>query len=889
MLLAATSPAGLAVTPWSEEEDEKEAEARGLVTHTGAASPGYTLISPFSLDVSYLLDAEGQVVHQWQANYEPGLAPYLLPNGNLLRGIQLELPVVFEGGGSSGGIQEYSWEGELLWEFHLASNEFFHHHDLEPLPNGNLLLVAWEARSQEEALAMGREKKWAAERGLWPGVILELERSPPLGVRVVWEWHAWDHLVQDIDPDLPNYGVVSEHPERLDLNFDVTEPDEEGAADTTLSDSERAALEALGYLDAGGDDGSSESDEGDTDDEEEDLSNEERRKRERADWLHINGIDYNAELDQIAISSWTASEIWIIDHSTTTAEAASSSGGRSGRGGDLLYRWGNPQMYDCGSDEDRQLFHQHDVQWIPPGFPGEGYLTIFNNGRDRGEEEEEEYSTVLEIVPPLQAKGTYSIDIGSAFAPAEPVWKYDPPEDDRFFASFISGCHRLANGNTLICSGPDGRVFEVNPGAEIVWEYRNPFSTLERLNQGEDRSYSMFRATRIPPDHPGLGGRELAPLDPQPKTLRELMAELPAEGERSSGWHELFSEEDGLSQWVNVNCAERRTFELKENPDNDSETLLFCTGKPTGIMRSKRMYENFIVEFEWRHMEDNSNAGFFLWADPLPALGGPFTRGIEVQVCNLGNGDWFTSHGDIFPIWGATMTPDPAFRISGSRSMPKEEDFHANPTGEWNHYRITALDGAVELEVNGHRVTAGSNGSPSKGYLCIESEGGEIHFRDLKIWELPAGSHAADEGSTAREADAHRTLYNGLDLDDWEILEGAFAADDWQITSEPAPGALQAPLPEEARQLFFDFKRERTPTSGQLPFRLGEHRFAAVGEKLNKWNRVRVALVEQEITVEFAGQQQTAARTSDEKLDFVLLNEGVATEFCSIFASDEEN
>ena len=885
---------GLTAAPLQDADEQKEEkeELRGVITHESGVAPGYTLMSPFSNGIAYLVDHEGQVVHTWESDYKPGLAPYLLPNGNLLRGIQLDLEHQFSGGGMAGGLQEFTWDGELVWEFHLASDLWVYHHDIEPLPNGNILMIAWESRTKEESLAMGRKPSHAGDKGFWPALLIEVEPLRPFGARVVWEWRAWDHLIQDHDPSLPNYGDPSEHPERIDINADVPREEDDAKKDdgakkkdSSMSPQERKRLIALGYLDP--DEGAEDEDDADADGdgEKKKETREEKRTRERADWLHLNGMDYNAELDQIVVSSWHMNEIWVIDHSTSTEQARGSTGGRSGRGGDLLYRWGNPAMYRQGDDSDRQLFHQHDPQWIPEGFPGAGNLTIFNNGRKRPEKE---YSSVVEIVPPLKPDGTYAWTKGEAFSPAEPVWEYGPSDDENlFYASFISGAHRLRNGNTLATSGPQGRLIEVNAEREIVWDYKNPFGSIPKDGVPNDFTFGMFRATRIAPDHEGLRGRKLTPIDPQPKTARELFAERPKPGDAPTGWKPLFNKDISLTRWVNVNCAPGRTFNMRPNPDDEDETILICTGKPTGLLRSDRMYENFIAELEWRHMDEPSNAGFFLWADPLPAVGGPFTRGIEVQICNLGNGDWFTSHGDIFPIWGSKMTPDPRFRISGSRSMPKEDAYHVRPTGEWNHYRITAIDGSVTLEVNGKLVTAGSGCTPSKGYLCLESEGGELHVRNLKIWELPAGTHAADADRTASEATDHETLYSGVDLEEWEIVSGDWKSEDWRMTVAAADGVIERKLPKDAVDLFFDFKREAKASSAKLPFRIGDARFDAAGETSGKWNRVHVRLSESEIAVDFGGKRQTAPRAKADETKLVLVNDGIATEFCSVFVEED--
>ena len=830
-------------------QDEDEAP-RGVVKNEPGVSPGHTLISPFSTESTFLIDHEGRVVHRWDTLCAPGLMPYLLPDGNLLRGVQIDIPSRFEGGGKSGGLQEYTWDGELVWEFHFASDRYYYHHDIAPLPDGNLLLIAWEAKTAEEAIARGRDPGHVGEPGFWPGFVVEIEPLRPYGARVVWEWHSWDHLIQDYDSTQAGHGPVSEHPGRIDIN---------AGAEIDVTADERRRLEQLGYVDDGA----------------EDVDEDTQRDRERADWLHLNGIDYNAELDQIVLSSAHLGEVWIIDHSTTTAEAATRSGGRHGRGGDLLYRWGNPANWKAGSEEDRRLFYQHNPEWIPAGRPGAGDLTVFNNGQERSGDEE--YSTVLQLTLPLDENGCYAREEDEVFGPEEPTWIYDPEGDERFYARFISGCQRLENGNTLICSGPQGRLLEVSMEGEVLWEFENPYG------DAKSKSYSMFRAQRIEPDHPGLSGRSLSPLDPQPKTAAEVLAELPEAGQEASGWVDLYSEEAGLSEWVNVNCAPRQTFSVRPDPDDESEHILHCTGVPTGILRSQRMYENFIVEFEWRHMEEPSNAGFFVWADALPAVGGPFTRGVEVQVCNLGNGDWFTSHGDLFPIWGARMTPDSRFRISGSRSMPREEDFHVRPTGEWNHYRITALDGSLQLEVNGELVTAGSHCSPSRGYLCIESEGGEIHFRGLRVWELPAGSHAATEADTATEARPFHTLYNGLDFDGWKGREGEWEAADWQLKCSSGPAQLILPASDDYHELFLDFQRTRQPDGALLPLRIGELRFSAGGEQVGQWNRVRIHRSGSELRVQFAGQEWAHDLEAGDDGVVVLCNDGAATSYCSLF------
>jgi hypothetical protein len=297
---------------------------------------------------------------------------------------------------------------------------------------------------------------------------------------VVWEWRVWDHLIQSHDPAAEGFGVPAERPERIDLNGDAGAPQIDAA---TLEQ-----LKSLGY-----------------------VPPDAKPHDVRADFLHVNAVAYHPRLDQIALSAPTFGEIWIVDHATTTAEAA-------GAKGDLLYRWGNPAAY--GRAGAKRLFYQHDVRWIPDGWAGAGNLMVFNNGRERPEGP---WSSVDEWTPPLGADGRYALQDGQAFGPAELAWQYRAAEPTSFYAPFISGAQRIANGNTLVAAGTGGEVFEVTPAGEVVWEYRNPYWEVLRNADGslpqpniDQRPYALFRATRIPLDHPGLAGRTLAPLDPQP-------------------------------------------------------------------------------------------------------------------------------------------------------------------------------------------------------------------------------------------------------------------------------------------------------------------------------------------------------------------------------------
>ena len=474
------------VTESPADADSDEDTPRGLRVNTSQASPGYVLFNPLLSRTTYLVDVEGHVVHTWQSEYQGGGGAYVLDNGHLLRGAREPDVPVFSGGGQAGRIQEFTWDGELVWDFTFANEDHLLHHDMAVLPNGNVLTIAWEKKTAQEAGQAGRRPELIPEAGLWPDMIVEFEPQPPDGARIVWEWHMWDHTIQGVDRELGNYGERSEHPELIDINGDGDAPE--------ISAEELARLQALGYVPS--------------DAAPEDL---------RSDFMHTNAVAYNASLDQIAVSVLRYNEVWIIDHSTTTTEAAGHTGGRWGRGGDLLYRWGNPRTYGRGEAEDQRLFGQHDVRWIPEGMPGGGRLTLFNN---RLEGPDGNYSAVFEMVPPTDDAGRYVLRNTEPFGPRALAWSYVAPDRVSFHSFFVSGAHRLPNGHTFVTSGAQGRFFEVTPEGDIVWEYWTPYSGTLAGNPVTRRNpYGVFRAMKMWPDHPALAGRDLLPVDPQPPSV----------------------------------------------------------------------------------------------------------------------------------------------------------------------------------------------------------------------------------------------------------------------------------------------------------------------------------------------------------------------------------
>ena len=439
---------------------QSQGQTVGLLQNDPGSFVGYTFFSPLPSEKAYLIDNNGELVHSWDIG--PGLSSYLLEDGSVIHTADIIYNLKYIWGGQTGGVQRYDWDGNLIWEYtysDLAPGFDYHlHHDLEVLPNGNILMIAWERQTVAEAVAAGRDPD-SLEGEMHSLRLIEVEPVGPTGGNIVWEWNAFDHLTQDFDATKDNFGVVADHPELIDVNFSDANLFGEG----------------------------------------------------EPDWLHTNSVEYNPELDQILVSVRHFSEIWVIDHSTTTEEAASHSGGTSGKGGDLLYRWGNPEAYGAGDAGDQQLFVQHDARWIEPGLPGAGNILVFSNGpRPAGD-----ISSVEEIVPPVDGLGNYTLTPGEAYGPATPVWSYSDP--GAFYSKLVSSAQRLPNGNTLINEGSSGEFFEVDPSGAIVWRYVNPVGTDGPLTQGDPRpklGFAVFRVTRYAPDYPGLAGRDLTPGGP---------------------------------------------------------------------------------------------------------------------------------------------------------------------------------------------------------------------------------------------------------------------------------------------------------------------------------------------------------------------------------------
>ena len=429
------------------------------ITFTQDVYEGYILFTPGGIgnaNTTFLKDIDGSNINTWSHSNGPASMPYLLQgdepgfeNTLLYYPCRSNNPTM-ESGGVGGRVDIYNWEGELLYRYDISSTINQHHHDITVLPNGNFVVIAWERLYSSEWQDLGRSSVNNSLNQMWMLAFYEIE--PTLDGRtesinnfdsVVWEWHIKDHLVQDRGPQYSaTYGQPSEYPELMDINC--------------------------------GDAGSNGGPGGNA----------------NGDWMHVNAIDYNEELDQIVFSSRYQNEIYIIDHSTTTEEAASHSGGNSGKGGDFLYRWGNPSNYGRGNSSDEILGGQHSVNWIKEGYPGEGNLILFNNRQSNSQ------SAALEFIPPIDVDGNYIINDNQPFGPDSWEWLY---QGGAFFSDVQSGAFRLPNGNTIITDANDGYIFEVTLNGDIVWEYTYPGNNI-LVARAEKYGYNYFDNTNISGD-----------------------------------------------------------------------------------------------------------------------------------------------------------------------------------------------------------------------------------------------------------------------------------------------------------------------------------------------------------------------------------------------------
>ena len=506
--LAITVPAALAYEAFQGPTE--------LIQYDPArAYNGYNLFSPFRGKNTYLLDMHGNVVHYWpypEGWESPGAEAIekharLLEDGTLLRGF-VDRRVH---GGMGGAIFRLEdWDGEVLWEHDEERPGYVPHHDFRMIWNPKLeertlMYVSSVEMSHEDVMALGADPSKRENYASRPDGIVEVDMDG----NVIWEWNISDHVVQDYDSSLKNYGVVAETYGKMDINF------------------------AAGVS---------------------------------GDWIHINGFDYNEVLDQVVINNSTHSEFYVVDHGATfvPGDAEESIELAASDEGDFVFRWGNPCVYDSGEcprsinegqgsvDGHQQVFRTHDIQWIrnkeitPFGsdLPGAGNFLVFDNGnRHLGERR----SKLVEINPydgPMEdgvyireAEAGYTQVGGGMGASAtvsnQIVWTYASVLENSFYSLYISGAQRLPNGNTLSCSGAHGHFFEVTPDGDVVWEYINPvgdrtgkaFGIYKVMTDAVGRQFnSAFRCARYRPDYSGLEGRDLTPMG----KITELFTEEPS-------------------------------------------------------------------------------------------------------------------------------------------------------------------------------------------------------------------------------------------------------------------------------------------------------------------------------------------------------------------------
>ena len=359
----------------------------------------YTLYATMNGTTANLIDTNGTNFKTWtfSSTKKTGYSSYMLEGGILLRTVA-RTGNSFTGGPICGEVQKVDWNGNVLWDYVYSTTNYCTHHDICPMPNGNVLLIAYERKTAAQVAAAGCT---AFSGEMWPDKIVEVQPTGATSGTVVWEWHAWDHLVQNTNSALANYqSSIVNHPELLNINYSA-----------------------------------------------------------QKDWMHMNGLDYNDSLDQIAFSCHNLNEVYIIDHSTTTAEAAGHTGGNSGKGGDLLYRWGNPAAY--GAAGSKILNVVHDAHWIPRGSPNAGRLACFNNG---GQTSPSNKSCIDQIDLPYNGY-SYTVNPGAAFSPST----YTSRIVTNGYSSNMGSSNQLPNGNTLICVALSGLIYEVNAAGTTLW------------------------------------------------------------------------------------------------------------------------------------------------------------------------------------------------------------------------------------------------------------------------------------------------------------------------------------------------------------------------------------------------------------------------------------
>lgn len=393
----------LTENPNEEEKPEEETPGEVIPDNPGSETdlagnleiykensvePAYLLVNDAGNNRVYLMNYALEIQHEWELSAGIGNDAVLLPDGNLLV-LLMDPDAAINFGGFGGSIELISPENEVLWKFDYSTEDYNLHHDIEILPNGNILAMVWEKVTSEDAKEAGGS---LVDTDLYPEAIIEIN---PTTNEIVWEWHSWDHIVQEYDETKANHGIVKDHPELIDLNY----------------------------------------------------SND-----ESGDIMHANGIAYDPNKDLIFLSVNFYNEVWVIDHSTSTNEAKAHTGGAFNKGGDLVYRFGNPTTYqNIGNKTFDRNHHPNLLNGID-----EGSMLIFSNN----------VTTEQSMVYQLELPSNYDLFAG-VDNELNIEWTYT---STNLYSGKVSGAVRLPNGNTLITEGDSG-AREVTTNGEIVWKF----------------------------------------------------------------------------------------------------------------------------------------------------------------------------------------------------------------------------------------------------------------------------------------------------------------------------------------------------------------------------------------------------------------------------------
>ncbi len=403
-----------------------------LYSDKSKAFDGYTLVAPLQTNVTYLMDMDGNIINEWTCDTTPFYSE-LLPNGNLIR--HGRLPDAWPAyGGVSGVLQEYDWSGNKVWEYKMFTPGVeVSHHTFEVMPNGNYMLLGWEHKSYDEMVKAGRDVNLPGHSVFKDGMKINgrmVEGIWPDFVReinrqgeTVWEWHVWDHL--------------GKGPDKIDINVFLTP--------------KRSPVTA------------------------------------GPDWTHFNGVSYNPNTDQVALTSRNLGEVYIIDKKT----------------GNIVSRWGNPANYGEGKfpsgyydDGDTELFGPHAPDWT-----SDTTVSIFDNGDARLSAN---YSRAVEV----------DVTTGKI------VWQWRPADvgttPSNFYTATQGGCQKLPNGNWLITStNTGGHTIEVTPDKEIVWEFINPLGRGNKVyatsgKHGQTGQFMVHKSLRYAKDDPRFAGKDMS-------------------------------------------------------------------------------------------------------------------------------------------------------------------------------------------------------------------------------------------------------------------------------------------------------------------------------------------------------------------------------------------